>query len=111
MGEVLQSAGGNLAVVGVLVALFVGAAVYASRGEGSEPPPDGKRYPWIRLDDVLAVIRDPAWSWTRNWRCKYINIRMDTRSRANLCVIYDRHGQPITLEELKHQEQYGRRIR
>lgn len=105
MWETINAVGGNLIVVGVLVILFVGAAIWATR-DRSEAPPDGKSYPWLRLEDVLAVIRDPAWCWARNWRCKYIGVRMDTRTRTNLCVIYDRSGKPITLDELKFQERF-----
>lgn len=102
MWEQLHSAGGSLAVVGVLVIIFVGAAIYAVRHSGS--PPDGAKYPWLRLDEVLAIIRNPEWTWARNNRCKYLSIRLDTRTRTNLCVIYDRHGQALTLDELKFQE-------
>lgn len=103
MWEQLHSAGGGLAVVGVLVIIFVGAAIFAVRHAG-DTPPDGTKYPWLRLDEVVAIVRSPEWSWTRNSRCKYISVRMDTRTHNNLCVVYDRHGEPITLEELKFQE-------
>lgn len=106
MWEQLHSAGGSLAVVGALVIIFVGAAIYATRNH--DVPPDGTKYPWLRLDEVLAVVRDPGWSWTRNSRCKYVSIRMDTRTHSNLCVIYDRHGLAITMEELKFQERRRR---
>jgi len=102
MWEIFQSMGGGLLAVGLLVIVFLGAAIYATRDSGA--PPDGPGYPWIRLDDVVKIVRDPNWSWGRNNRCKYITLRVDTRTRSNLCVIYDRYGDPLTLDELRHQD-------
>ncbi len=56
---------------------------------------------WIPLDDVLAVLNDPEWSWVRNMDCKYVEIRVDTRD--NHCVIRARDGSAITLEDLQYQ--------
>lgn len=102
----MGSVGHAVVTIALVVGCFAFAAFYFwwHRDE----PPDGKRYPWVPLNDVLAVIRSHNWHWYKNNRCKYINVRMDTRSHSNLCVIYDRNGNPITLEELKFQEQ-GRR--
>ena len=56
---------------------------------------------WNSVEEVLAVLNDPEWRWIRNTRCKYVELRIDTRD--NHCVIRDRDGNPITLEELKYQ--------
>lgn len=56
---------------------------------------------WVPLDDVLAVVRDPRWTWTRNSQCKYLDLRLDTRDgRVFVC---DRDGRPIGLEDLRRQ--------
>jgi hypothetical protein len=52
------------------------------------------------LDEVEAG----RWSWTRNTRCKYVDIKLDTRRGAY--ALHDRDGKPITYEELRWQ--YGR---
>ena len=56
---------------------------------------------WIPIEDVLEVIKPPKWTWARNAHCKYLDIRLDTRDGA--CLIKNRHGDPITLEDLKRQ--------
>lgn len=61
------------------------------------------RTSWVPIDEVLAVIRSKDWTWYYNYRCKYINIRIDTRSRHAMCLIFDRNGEQITLEELSKQ--------
>lgn len=55
---------------------------------------------WIPLEQVLEAIRGD-WMWIRNSRCKYVDIRVDTRSMH--CVIYDRDRVRITLDELRYQ--------
>lgn len=57
---------------------------------------------WIPLADVLKTITDSEWTWWRNSECKYINIRVDTRDEMR-CLIQNRNGEPITLDELKYQ--------
>ncbi len=56
---------------------------------------------WVPLRDVLLILNDPRWSWTRNASCKYVNLRIDTRDMA--CVVCDRDDHPITLKELARQ--------
>ena len=61
------------------------------------------QHPWTPIDDVLAVIRDPKWMWPLNSRCKYVTLRLDVRDFH--CIIMDRDGNEITLDELKHQHE------
>lgn len=65
---------------------------------------------WVPLASVLEVINAsqvPAeigtgfWRWYYNTRCKYINLRIDMRDAH--CLIQDRDGHSITLEQLQHQ--------
>lgn len=58
---------------------------------------------WESAQEALDVIFNDDWKWINNSRCKYISLRIDTRDGH--CVIYDRHGKPITMNELKYQ--YG----
>ena len=56
---------------------------------------------WVSVEDVLKVINDPKWSWVRSINYKYISLRIDTRD--DHCLIFDRHNNEITLEQLKQQ--------
>ncbi len=56
---------------------------------------------WVPTSSVLDVITDKNWSWIANNRCKYVELRIDTRDGH--CVIRDRHGKPITLDDLRYQ--------
>ncbi len=56
---------------------------------------------WEPLADVLAVIHDPRWSWVRNNRCKYVELRMDTRDQR--CLIFNRDRELITMQDLRRQ--------
>lgn len=61
---------------------------------------------WIPVADVMAVIdaaKQGKWTWLLNIRCKYIDLRIDMRDGR--CVLKDRDGQVITIEQLKNQ--YG----
>lgn len=61
--------------------------------------------PWYCIEDVLKwmdAVRNGKWDWTRNNRCKYITVRID--SRGGQCVIMV-DGKRITPEELMWQ--YG----
>lgn len=54
--------------------------------------------------DILAWmkrVRNGTWIWARNTQCKYVTIRVDTRS--GLCSIRDRDGNYIKLHELEWQ--------
>jgi hypothetical protein len=59
---------------------------------------------WHSLVEVMETIKDP-WTWVWNMRCKYLGLRIDTRTLD--CVITDRYGTTITLEELKFQQGGG----
>lgn len=59
---------------------------------------------WDDIADVLAVLKLIAagrWCWTKNTRCKYIDVRIDMRSGA--CIIKDRDGKRILPQDLEHQ--------
>lgn len=59
---------------------------------------------WVKLEEVLAVLqeaRQGRWQWYRNPRCKYIEVRIDTRFLH--CQIRDREGKPISLAQLQLQ--------
>lgn len=60
---------------------------------------------WDRfMEDVLPVLEAASkrkWTWYRNDRCKYIEVRIDMRDGS--CIIKDRHGNRITPEELARQ--------
>ena len=44
-----------------------------------------------------------GWRWSLNSKCKYITIRIDMRD--GMCLLMDRHGNEITLDDLKYQYQ------
>jgi len=59
---------------------------------------------WRPAGEVLRTLRRMrrfGWSWGRNTRCKYIDIRIDMRS--GLCYLMDRDGKFITLAQLQWQ--------
>jgi len=56
---------------------------------------------WSPAQEALDIITDEEWMWPRNVRCKYIELRIDTRDGH--CIIKDREGKVITLQELQRQ--------
>lgn len=52
-------------------------------------------------DFILKYVIPKRWKWFNNTRCKYIEIRMDTRSGE--CQLKDRNGEFITLGEFMMQ--------
>jgi hypothetical protein len=56
---------------------------------------------WIPVDDVLAVLNNPDWTWARNTCCKYIMLRIDTRDM--MCQLQDRDRNVLTLKQLSRQ--------
>jgi hypothetical protein len=63
--------------------------------------------PLVTFEQVrewLAEVEAGRWSWTRNTRCKYVDIKLDTRRGAY--AVHDRDDKPITYEQLRWQ--YGR---
>jgi len=59
--------------------------------------------PFNKLAEWLTSVSEKRWTWARNSRCKYVTIKIDTRSGAYR--IEDRDGSPISFAELSHQ--YG----
>ncbi len=54
--------------------------------------------------DVIAwlnSVQNGEWNWARNGRCKYVTLRIDTRSGAY--AFLDRDEKEITPDELRHQ--------
>lgn len=59
---------------------------------------------WRPATEVLRALRRmrrSGWNWGRNFRCKYIDVRIDTRSGR--CFVMDRDGKFITLDQLAWQ--------
>lgn len=64
---------------------------------------------WIDSKEVMKVLEssledgplDDSWHWGRNSECKYISIRIDMRNGR--CLLKNRKGEPITLDDLKYQ--------
>lgn len=59
---------------------------------------------WIPLQNVFALVEKSKlgiWTWARNTKCKYIDVRIDMRDGD--CIIKDRDGNIITLEQLQWQ--------
>ena len=69
-------------------------------GCGSLPLATGSP-PWVSVNAVLAILNDPRWSWYRNSPCKYVELRIDTRTMD--CLISNRDGHRITLKDLSRQ--------
>lgn len=76
--------------------------------DGLDAEPVQPNRDWDHIDDVLPVIelmRSGKWVWDENMRCKYVEVRIDTRDGG--CIIKDRHDVRITPAELVKQF-YGR---
>lgn len=59
---------------------------------------------WDHVDDVLAILtlaRTGKWMWYANPKCKYIGLRIDMRDGG--CILTDRDGKRISLQELAAQ--------
>ena len=57
--------------------------------------------PPAKLAEWLASVASGEWIWPRNSRCKYVNLKIDTRAGAYR--IEDRDGKPISFDELLFQ--------
>jgi hypothetical protein len=57
----------------------------------------------IVINTVLSGKKN--WSWAYNSPCKYIMIRVDTRDAK--CMLMNRNGDEITIEQLLYQHQGG----
>ena len=53
------------------------------------------------VSDIVNTLLRTSWSWTRNYRCKYIEIRIDMRDGK--CLIKDRYGKFIETREVVNQ--------
>lgn len=72
--------------------------------DGLDAEPVQPNRDWDHIDDVLPVIelmRSGKWVWGENMRCKYVEVRIDTRDGG--CIIKDRHDVRITPAELVKQ--------
>jgi len=61
---------------------------------------------WIPVTSVIKILKSlktKGWCWSRNSKCKYIEIRIDMRDQN--CILKDRDGNFITLKQL--EEQFG----
>ncbi len=59
---------------------------------------------WGSINPVLSfidLVLQKKWRWIKNSKCKYVNLRIDTRDLS--CIIEDRHGNEITIEQLLEQ--------
>jgi hypothetical protein len=57
--------------------------------------------PIDKLVEWLSSIVSSKWSWSLNGRCKYVILKIDTRSGAY--AILDRDDKPITIDQLQWQ--------
>ena len=79
-----------------------------SQGQANAKTPEEKtKYNvWDNFNkDVLPVLKaaqEGRWSWTKNFDCKYIEVRIDMRSGH--CIIENRNGQRINPEDLASQK-------
>lgn len=53
------------------------------------------------FETIARLLEDCKWRWSRNTRCKYVDVRIDMRDGK--CVLTDRHGKDLTIDELKEQ--------
>jgi hypothetical protein len=63
---------------------------------------------WDNIEDVLPILqkmKNDEWDWSRNTRCKYIELRIDMRDGG--CIITDRDRIRINPEDLAYQHKYG----
>ncbi len=59
---------------------------------------------WVSIDEVtkiLSLAKENKWFWFKNTRCKYLNLRVDMRDGH--CIIKDRDGNKITIDQLNYQ--------
>ena len=58
-----------------------------------------------KLINSKIINKEEKWTWARNSPCKYIMIRVDTRD--GMCMLMNRDGEEISLEQLLYQHQGG----
>jgi hypothetical protein len=83
----------------------------ASLSAEAEPTDDVKQKiasnQWDHFGDLLPTLKAISrgdWYWGANSRCKYIEIRLDTRDGG--CLLFDRERVRISPEQFAHQS-YG----
>jgi hypothetical protein len=62
---------------------------------------EARWYPIEALLQVVEASRINEWNWTKNSPCKYLELRIDMRN--GLCLIKDRTGKVLTIEEVMKQ--------
>jgi hypothetical protein len=55
----------------------------------------------VATDCPLSERYKRGWDWTKNFDCKYIDIRIDMRDGG--FILRNREGKRIELKDLKHQ--------
>lgn len=55
---------------------------------------------WIDLQRITELLKS-EWCWTKNVKCKYIELRIDMRDGH--CLIKDRNGTEISIRDLEYQ--------
>ena len=90
---------------GVSGPLMGRASISANAGEPTE---DVKQKiasnTWDHFGDILPTLKAISrgdWCWGANTRCKYIEIRIDTRDGG--CILYDSKRVRISPEQFAHQ--------
>ena len=59
---------------------------------------------WDHINDFLEVYKKSKqgkWTWWKNSKCKYVELRIDMRSGC--CIIRDRDGNRIDPKDLEYQ--------
>lgn len=59
---------------------------------------------WNHFGEILPTLKKISrgeWFWGNNSRCKYVEIRLDTRDGG--CILYDRDRVRISPEQFAHQ--------
>jgi len=54
-----------------------------------------------QFEKIYNKMKKGEWSWTRNSRCKYVDLRVDMRDGG--CIIMDNKGERISPEQLAFQ--------
>lgn len=56
---------------------------------------------WVPLKDVIEMLHHPDFYWgmMSGLDVKYLELRVDTR--GNCCLIRNRNGKPVSLEDMK----------
>lgn len=52
------------------------------------------------ISEVLDLVRQRKWTWTKNWDCKYVDIRIDMRDGG--AILFSRADR-ISPDQLRYQ--------